>query len=131
MPRAEAILDLKWKQVDFERKVIDFNPVVPRLGMKNRARARMGPKLLAALPSAKEAALSDYVIEFAGGKVESVKKGCRCSGPARLPGGRLAACAAPRGGDLDAASPGTMERDYHFSAVPHRDLDASPRSNHS
>jgi integrase len=70
--RAGAILDLKWDRIKQGR--IDFNdPTKPRT-RKRRAEVRITPELAAALDEAKKGSHSDYVIEYAGKPVQSIKK---------------------------------------------------------
>lgn len=71
--RASAILDLTWDRVDFPRGMI-------RLGLgdkraKGRATVPMTDGAREALTQAQRAAISDYVIEYAGRQVGSVKRG--------------------------------------------------------
>lgn len=75
--RAQAILDLTWDRVDFERGIIRLSGESGR--RKGRATVPMTPEAKTALLEASEAALSDYVIEWAGRKVGSVKKGFRAA----------------------------------------------------
>jgi integrase len=81
--RVGAILELKWSRIDFERGLVDLraSDIGPR---KGRAIVPMNDGLRAALLTAKEAALSEYVVEWAGGPVRSVKTGfnaaCRAAG---------------------------------------------------
>lgn len=72
--RVGAILELTWDRVDFERGQINLrtSDTGPR---KGRAIVPMNSGLRAALTAAKEAAMSDYVIEWAGGQVKSIKTG--------------------------------------------------------
>lgn len=72
--RVGAILELTWCRVDFEGGWINLrtDAVGPR---KGRAIVPMNAGLRAALQTAKAAALSDYVIEWAGGPVKSIKTG--------------------------------------------------------
>ena len=70
--RASAILELTWDRVDLIRGEI-------RLGLgeqraKGRATVPMTESAREALTEAKEAALTDYVIEYAGKRVQSVKR---------------------------------------------------------
>lgn len=70
--RASAILELTWDRVDFERGVI-------RLGLgekraKGRATVPMTESARAALVELRRAAVTDYVIEYAGNRVGSVKR---------------------------------------------------------
>lgn len=72
--RVGAILDLTWDRVDFERGQINLrvDAAGPR---KGRAVVPMNGTLRAALSAAAEAAISDYVIEWGGGPVKSIRKG--------------------------------------------------------
>ena len=70
--RAGAILDLTWDRVDFERGQI-------RLGMgekraKGRATLPMTEGARAALVEAQKAAVTDYVVEYGGKPVKSIKR---------------------------------------------------------
>lgn len=70
--RMSAILELKWSKVDFNRgRIYLSNGDDPT--NKGRATVPMNNSARAALEEAKEASLSDYVIEWAGGPVKSVK----------------------------------------------------------
>lgn len=73
--RRGAILDLTWDRVDFKRREIDY--VVP--GEANRKkRAKVIPFNDQVEPDLKEAAKvaqTDYVIEYAGERVQNIKKG--------------------------------------------------------
>lgn len=72
--RVGAILDLKWERVDFDRGQINLRADLagPR---KGRAVVPMNNTLRAALTQAKEAAMSDFVVEWAGGPIKSIRKG--------------------------------------------------------
>lgn len=72
--RVSAVLELTWERVDFERGQIDLriDTTGPR---KGRAVVPMNAGLRAALSQAKELALSDFVIEWAGQPVRSIKTG--------------------------------------------------------
>lgn len=74
--RASAILDLTWDQVDFERGLIDLSAFTDDgKKRKNRPTVPMNRSLRAALAEARQGSISKYVIEWAGEKVGSVKKG--------------------------------------------------------
>ena len=63
--RASALLELKWSAVDLDRGRIDLGGIEP--GRKRRARAvPINDTLREALVRQREAARSDYVIEWAG-----------------------------------------------------------------
>ncbi|PWC56658.1 hypothetical protein TSO221_01490 [Azospirillum sp. TSO22-1] len=73
--RREAILDLKWDDVDLSRpghEVLHFGEDV---GNKKRGSTPIAgnKRLIAALNAAKEKAETDYVIEWRGERVEDVK----------------------------------------------------------
>jgi integrase len=72
--RMGAVLDLTWDRVDMDRGQIDLrlDAAGPR---KGRAVVPINPTLRAALAVAKEAALSEYVIEWAGEPVKSIRRG--------------------------------------------------------
>jgi integrase len=72
--RMGAVLDLTWDRVDLERRQIDLRleATGPR---KGRAVVPINDTLQAAMSSAKQAALSDYVIEWAGEPVKSIRRG--------------------------------------------------------
>jgi integrase len=72
--RVSAILELTWDRVDLERGQINLrtSETGPR---KGRAIVPINDGLRAALTHARQAAMSPYVIEWAGGKVERIKKG--------------------------------------------------------
>tara|TARA_R110000868_G_scaffold255990_1_gene512668 strand:+ start:397 stop:1428 length:1032 start_codon:yes stop_codon:yes gene_type:complete len=72
--RVGAILDLTWDRVNFERGSINLrlNDGATR---KGRAVVPMNGGTRAALATAHDAALTDYVIEYASGPVGSIRKG--------------------------------------------------------
>lgn len=72
--RVSAILELKWSRIDFERGQINLrtDDTGPR---KGRAIVPMNAMLRAALTSAKQAAMTEYVIEWAGAPVQRIKTG--------------------------------------------------------
>jgi integrase len=72
--RMGAILDLTWDRVDFEHQTIDFMPAGRDKTNKRRVVVRMAPKAREALLEARQAALSDHVIEYGGKPVASVKR---------------------------------------------------------
>lgn len=73
--RSNAILDLTWDRVDFDRGLIHLNPRDRVQTSKYRATVPMNDQLKAALLEAREGALSEYVIEHGTAKVGSIKKG--------------------------------------------------------
>jgi integrase len=70
--RASAILELTWDRVDFGAGVIRLGTGERRT--KGRATVPMTDSAREALVEARRASLSNYVIEYAGQKVGSVKK---------------------------------------------------------
>lgn len=72
--RMGAILDLTWDRVDFEHGTIDFMPAGRDKSNKRRVVVAMAPKAREALLEAREAALTDHVIEYGGKPVASVKR---------------------------------------------------------
>lgn len=70
--RKEAILSLTWGHVDFRRRRINFGRGI---GNKGRAEIPMAVPLRNALQSANESRTSDYVVEWAGARVGSIRKG--------------------------------------------------------
>lgn len=72
--RVGAVLDLTWGRVDLDRRLIRLatDALGPR---KGRATVPINDTLMAALQDALPAARSDYVVEYAGGRVGSIKTG--------------------------------------------------------
>nr|WP_249138841.1 site-specific integrase [Actibacterium sp. MT2.3-13A] len=75
--RVTAVLELTWERVDFERGQINLRTGEGQ--RKGRAIVPMTESLRAALVEARRAALSDYVAEWAGGPVKSIKKGFKAA----------------------------------------------------
>lgn len=71
--RPQAILQLKWDRVDFDRGIISLGDGTRR--RKGRATVPMTDSLRAALEDAQKGALTDFVVEWGGGQVKSIKKG--------------------------------------------------------
>ena len=72
--RVTAILELTWDRVDLEGGRIYLRRP-DMLTRKGRSTPPINDTARAALVSAREAALSPYVVEWAGGPVKSIKKG--------------------------------------------------------
>lgn len=68
--RSGAILDLKWSQINFTERLIDFGA---GWGNKRRAIVPMNEDVYLSLKTAKELAQTDNVIEFNGKPIKSVK----------------------------------------------------------
>lgn len=72
--RVGAVLDLEWDRIDFDRGTINLR-IEDSQTRKGRAVVPMNAGTRAALTVAHNAALSDYVIEYAGKQVASIRKG--------------------------------------------------------
>lgn len=70
--RTAAILSLTWDQIDFETRQINLRHSGRQ---KRRGLVPMHPHLAWALALAKSVAMSDHVVEYAGGPVKSIKNG--------------------------------------------------------
>ena len=68
--RSGAILDLTWQQIDFDKRLIDFGR---GWGNKRRAVVPMNDELYDTLKTAWELRQCDYVIEYRGQKLDSIK----------------------------------------------------------
>jgi len=78
--RSGALLSLTWDRCDFDHGKIDLaDPGLTR-PHKGRAIVPMTDALRAALQDARRGALSPYVIEWAGNRVASVKRGIKAAG---------------------------------------------------
>jgi integrase len=75
--RPEAILDLKWSQVDLVSGVIHLNPQGRIQTSKRRPTVRIDLPLLEALRQAKATARTDWVIEYHGYAINSIKTAFR------------------------------------------------------
>lgn len=75
--RMSAILDAKWSQVDMERGTINYKPAGRHETNKRRPVVPLNSRALEALKEAQRGAMTDYVIEWNGQKVASVKKAIR------------------------------------------------------
>lgn len=72
--RIGAVLDLTWQRVDFDRGVIDLR-LPDGVTRKGRAVVPMNRMARAALESAYQARLTDHVVEWAGQRIRSIRKG--------------------------------------------------------
>lgn len=72
--RISAILELTWDRVDFERKLIYLADPSETVKRKGRATVPINKTLFAALRDARTLAMTDYVVEWAGKQVKSVKR---------------------------------------------------------
>lgn len=73
--RSGALLDLTWDRCDFEREKIDLRNPFLKIPHKGRAIVPMNRTVKAALLEARAGALTPYVLEWAGAKVGSVRRG--------------------------------------------------------
>ena len=77
--RNAAALELTWDRVDLERRLINLRNPFDRSRRKGRATVPINDQLFSALLEAKKAALSPYVVEWAGSQVKSIKKGLKAA----------------------------------------------------
>jgi integrase len=77
--RSEAILSLKWTQVDFVNNTIDFNPPDRARTKKGRAKNPMPPKLRWFMERAHARATSPYVLSYHGEPIKRIIKGFRAA----------------------------------------------------
>lgn len=75
--RVTAVLELTWDRVDFKRGQVNLRTGEGQ--RKGRAIVPMTESLRVALLEARKAALSGYVVEWAGGPVKSIKKGFKAA----------------------------------------------------
>ncbi|ESY16998.1 site-specific integrase [Mesorhizobium sp. LNJC391B00] len=78
--RVGAALQLTWDRVDFDRRMIQLRNPFDKAHRKGRATVPIIDGLLAALQEAQEGALTPYVLEWAGDKILSIKKGIKTAG---------------------------------------------------
>lgn len=72
--RITAILELTWDRVDFERGLIYLRDPEDATRRKGRATVPMNRTLRRVLDDAQMGALSDYVVEWGGEQVKSIKR---------------------------------------------------------
>jgi integrase len=75
--RMGALLDLRWDQVDFKHRTINFNGAARTQTNKRRPEVPLNGRAYEALEEAARGALSDWVIEWDGKQVKSIKKAIR------------------------------------------------------
>lgn len=75
--RMSAILELRWGQVDFKHRSINFNQQGREQSNKRRPEVRLNDRACQALEEAVRGALTDWVIEWDGSPVKSIKKAIR------------------------------------------------------
>jgi integrase len=75
--RMEAILQLRWEQVDFKHRTINFNQAGREQSNKRRPEVPLNERACEELHEAVRGALSDWVIEWDAKRVKSIKKAIR------------------------------------------------------
>ena len=75
--RMSAVLELRWEQVDFKHRTINFNHFGRQQTSKRRAEVPTNSRAYDALQDFARGALTDYVIEWDGKPVKSIKKAIR------------------------------------------------------
>lgn len=75
--RMTALLELRWDQVDFKHRSINFNQLGREQTHKRRAEVRLNDRAVAVLEEAATGALTDFVIEWDARPVKSIKKAIR------------------------------------------------------
>jgi integrase len=75
--RMSALLELRWEQVDFKHRTINFNQVGREQTNKRRPEVPLNSRAYEALEQAARGALTDWVIEWDGQPVKSIKKAIR------------------------------------------------------
>ena len=73
--RKSALLEARWGQVDFERGLLNLNPEGRKQNSKRRATVPLNGLILDALREARQAALSDHIIEHNGKPLLDIKRG--------------------------------------------------------
>lgn len=73
--RKGAILSLKWDRVDLENRLVDYRTPAEIATRKRKVAVRMNDTLYSILKAAKDQAASDFVIEWAGTRVASIRHG--------------------------------------------------------
>ena len=72
-----ALLELRWDQVDFKHRTINYNQFGREQTNKRRPEVPVNGRAYEALEQAARGALTDYVIEWDGKRVKSIKKSIR------------------------------------------------------
>lgn len=73
--RAGAVMDLTWDRVDFARGLVTFANPDETGRRKGRATVPMNKPLRAALEEARRIAMTEFVVEYAGRQVSTIKRG--------------------------------------------------------
>lgn len=77
--RSTAALELTWDRVDFQKGIINLRNPFDRARRKGRAAVPMNDQLRADLIEAHKMSQTPFVIEWAGKKVGSIKKGMKAA----------------------------------------------------
>lgn len=72
--RMSALLDLTWDRVHLDKGFIDLNPAGRVTTNKRRAVVPIAPRADKELRKALDGAMTEYVVEYAGGPIKSIKK---------------------------------------------------------
>jgi integrase len=75
--RSGAILSLMWERVDLDQRLIDFRDPDHAETRKRRVPVRINDTLFAALQEAQQLATTPFVIEWAGNRIDRVKRAFR------------------------------------------------------
>jgi integrase len=75
--RMNALLELRWEQVDFKHRTINFNRACREQTNKRRPEVPLNTRAYQALEEAARGALTEHVIEWDGKPVRSIKKAIR------------------------------------------------------
>lgn len=73
--RKGALLQAKWEQVDFDRRILQLNPEGRAQNSKYRATVPLNEQIMPMLHEAKAASLTEYIIEHNGKPLTDIKKG--------------------------------------------------------
>ena len=72
--RMSALLDLTWDRVDLVRGIANFNPAGRHVNNKRRTVVPLNTRARLALGEVQPAALSEFVIEYAGAQIKSIRR---------------------------------------------------------
>lgn len=75
--RMQAILDLRWDQIDFKHRIVNFNSPAREQTNKRRPVVPLNARAYAALEEAALGAVTEYVIEWDRKPLASIKKAIR------------------------------------------------------
>lgn len=78
--RNEAALQLTWDRVDFDRRIIQLRNPFDKAKRKGRATIPLNDTLYDALKEAHHLSSTNYVVEWAGESIKSIKRGLKAAG---------------------------------------------------